>query len=380
MARKPSVSYWSSRKAYGCWYHGVQHILAIGPDDAPAGPTYVAALKQFTAILQTQNAANAKDDNTVRVVLESYLQFLHSSGKRKASTIRIRTRRYADFCGVHGELPIKKLTHYIVYQFCDQKRQGVNLKTKWHRPWTDGNVLLFLKVLSVAFNWAAKSGLISKNPLIGIEMPRARSRGREAVLTIEQIAVVLAACSPPFRDLVMVLAKTGARPGELAAATASAFRADLGAFVYHTEASRGKEEFSHKTAGEEKCRTIFLTGDALQIVKSLMKQYPAGPLFRTRAGRSWTEHSISRRFYKLAKVLGIRGLSAYSFRHTFATRWLQAGGSIDVLAELMGNTPEVIRKHYSHLCADQLGLRAKLEAFMSAEAGTQTPHLRVVGE
>ena len=39
----------------------------------------------------------------------------------------------------------------------------------------------------------------------------------------------------------------------------------------------------------------------------------------------------------------------YSYRHTFATAWPEQGRSVDILAELLGNSPAVIRKHYSHL-------------------------------
>lgn len=45
--RKPSVRYWPTRKAYCCWLDGVQHTLAAGPDDAPAGPTHLVALDRF---------------------------------------------------------------------------------------------------------------------------------------------------------------------------------------------------------------------------------------------------------------------------------------------------------------------------------------------
>ena len=43
---------------------------------------------------------------------------------------------------------------------------------------------------------------------------------------------------------------------------------------------------------------------------------------------------------------------AYSYRHTFATDWLLDGGSIKVLADLMGNSVAMIEKHYGHLDVD----------------------------
>ena len=47
------------------------------------------------------------------------------------------------------------------------------------------------------------------------------------------------------------------------------------------------------------------------------------------------------------------------------------GMDVDTLASLMGNSPAVIRQHYSHLLADRQGLREKLERFRDAAATQQ---------
>jgi hypothetical protein len=60
-------------------------------------------------------------------------------------------------------------------------------------------------------------------------------------------------------------------------------------------------------------------------------------------------------------------LTAYSYRHTFATNWLLAGKFIELLAEIMGNSPPTIRKHYAHLCSDKGAIRKQLEEFMKRE-------------
>lgn len=66
------------------------------------------------------------------------------------------------------------------------------------------------------------------------------------------------------------------------------------------------------------------------------------------------------------------GLTAYSYRHTFATEMLKAGMDVDTLAELMGSSPVVIRQHYSHLLGDARGPREKLEHFRKAAGGTRS--------
>jgi len=38
---------------------------------------------------------------------------------------------------------------------------------------------------------------------------------------------------------------------------------------------------------------------------------------------------------------------AHRFRHTLATEVLELGGTIDEAADILGDTPNVIRKHYA---------------------------------
>ena len=78
------------------------------------------------------------------------------------------------------------------------------------------------------------------------------------------------------------------------------------------------------------------------------------------------------RFAKLRKKLEMPGLTAYSYRHTVATEMLKAGMDVDTLAELLGNSPVVIRQHYSHLLADARGLREKLEHFRKGAEETRS--------
>jgi integrase len=54
---------------------------------------------------------------------------------------------------------------------------------------------------------------------------------------------------------------------------------------------------------------------------------------------------------------------AYSYRHTFATRWLLAGGSVKILADLLGTSLKMIERHYGHLDADPAAMRRVLAQF-----------------
>jgi integrase len=394
MPRRSKVSYWTSRGtwedekgntqhgAFCCWYKGRQHILAEGPDDQKQdGPVFNAAVKKLVALKMLDNAGTAKDANKVRVVCELFLR--HVSATLRPATLRFRKKILVPFTDAFGEVAVGSLTRHAVNAWLDQMRQPrVNPETGKRMRWTDSTVAAAIGVILTAFRWAAGEGLITAVPLVGLKKPKSRSRGREALIgrtPAERAANhqrILAAATKPFRPFIIVLEATGCRPGELAAATAADFNAELGAIVYHADSNRLEHEFRHKTAGHNKDRMIFLVGESLEIVKELVRRHQTGPLFRTRNGGGWTGEEIVNRFHAIRKAVGVPRLTAYSYRHTFATAWLEQGKSVDVLAGLLGNTPAVIRKHYSHLLGDTSNLRAQLEAFRGvtpSAGGTGTP-------
>ena len=312
IARKPQARYSASRKGGGYFatVNGTLHELALGPDDAPTGPTYLAALDRFREVLSLAGVEKQKDANTVRVVLETSMQ--HIAARKKPGTVEIRLRSYEPFVDCRpvvprlaiGERPVASLTHLDVYRFLE------HMET----------------------------------------VPR-----------------------PHRRPFIQALKDTGARPGELAAATAADFDEKLGAFVFRKEMTRRSDRFAHKTS-KNKDRVIFLSGKTLEAFKELVKQYPTGQLFRRKnGGRPFDKVNFVDRFLKLSRRLRMPNLTAYSYRHTWATEMLKAGMDVDPLASLMGNSAMVIRQHDSHLLADRQGLREKLERFIPLAAGTQTP-------
>ena len=79
------------------------------------------------------------------------------------------------------------------------------------------------RAVSRAFNWARKQGLISVNPIAGMERPAATSR--EEYLTIEQWSafIALVKADDPLHDFLIFLWETGARPHEARIADAKDF-------------------------------------------------------------------------------------------------------------------------------------------------------------
>lgn len=123
MARRPQVRYFPSREGYYCQLNARQHKLASGPNDAPTGPCYLDALRKFTKLLSLSTADARKDDNTVRVVLEHYLN--HVEGRRRPRTFYIRKTYFAHFCREFGEIKVSAWTHFMVDGWLAEKRKPV---------------------------------------------------------------------------------------------------------------------------------------------------------------------------------------------------------------------------------------------------------------
>jgi integrase len=380
MARKPSVRYWPTRNAYCCWFRGKQYVLAEGPKDEMDGPTYTAAVRKFAELVTLQGADTARDANPIRVVCETFLTRRHDDLSSASMEKYLKfLKSFTDYVDPDGSFPVGRLTPEMVNRWLDAGRRGHVRENGRKNRWGETTVNIAAKVVRSVFHWAAsprKGNLISTNPLDGFTAGRVRSRGREALIgrtpeeRAENHARILKAAPKSFRQFIVCLEATGARPSELANATADAFDPNLGAIVYPSEYTRLDGEFQHKTARRGKDRVILLTGESLEIVKELVRQHPRGYLFRpTRAPNrgngsgKWKRHTICAYFNLIRQKVRIPKLSAYSYRHTFATAWLEQGKSIDLLAELLGNTPETLRKHYSHLLGDTANLRRQLETF-----------------
>ena len=364
MPRQPSVRYFDSRHAYYCQFRGKQHLLASGPDDFPDGPAYQQALRAFQQLMALGSIETAKDNNTVRVLCEKYMQ--HAEGRLKHSTMSRRKYLLGPFVDNLGEEAVGRLTHFQVEGFIAKQRQPRHVGKFTYR-WREGTVASFLESAQAVFNWGVKKKLITANPLKGFEGPSARSRSRDCLVTPQEHQKVLDACrSTAMRKLIIALENTGARPGELISATAKDWHDQTGTITFYCDDRRREDEFRHKSA-RHKDRSIFFTGEALEMAREIVRERPTGVIFPSSRGRPYSHKSISSCFKALRSRVGMPKLTAYSYRHTFATNWLLAGKSIELLAEIMGNSPPTIRKHYAHLCSDKGAIRKQLEEFMKRE-------------
>jgi integrase len=292
---------------------------------------------------ETQSLANAGrrgEDSELRAVLQLYLHDLKP--RVEEDTYANYGKYYTDFLGLFPGLAVRELKPLHVRQWFDA-RPG----------WGQSTRAMAGSTLKAALNWASKPGkgdLIPRNPLDGMSLPAYRKRSAEVVLTDEEFEYALSFVkAPAVWDVLVVLRLTGTRPVNLARATAAHLSADGTALVLN----------EHKTAKKTGLALVIPLPDAARdICLRLKAKYPEGPLFRTTTGLPWDKHRLSNLVKHYAKRAGLKGrLVAYSGRHSKATHLLEAGVSDVDVAAILGNTPAVIHRNYSHVAARVARLR-----------------------
>jgi integrase len=197
-----------------------------------------------------------------------------------------------------------------------------------------------LTTLRAALNFAVNEGRIPASladawkpvrAYRGVDKPRIR------FFDSEEVRKLLKNCPPDFRKLVTAALLTGARYGELTAMRVS----DVGG---------GHIRVSGKTDG----RLIFFNEEgALFFVEQAAGREPEDCLFLRSDGMPWQRSHQTRRMSESTSSAKIRHPNSFHIlRHTYASHYLMAGGSLEGLARQLGHadTRMTIRA-YAHLAS-----------------------------
>jgi integrase len=280
-----------------------------------------------------------------------------------------------------GGLKVKELKPYHVTDWLNKMRAGkeVTVTVPGRKPyqrfckWNATTCKIAADMLFVALNWAKRQKLITAVPLEkrDLELKAKRVRSKDYLVSEDEHKAMMEGAKRNLADLLAVLHGTGARPGEVYNATAANYdpNPEAPALIHRGRPEEG--QYRWKNAKEEredpKDRVILLTPELNAIVARLVLKYPEGPLFRNRDGGKWTPQGLYDNIKRLRRRLGLKGkVVPYSYRHTYATRWVNSCGDIWALAEVMGTSVEMIEKHYGK--PDAPALYRKALAFAETRA------------
>ncbi len=236
--------------------------------------------------------------------------------------------------------------------------------------------------------WAVKHGILTKNPLPEMDRPPAVSRAGTCVVTdaLHELLIKRAEMrrKKGFKNYLIALYETGARPSEISCLTADHFKKTKNYACWVIEPN-DPAQGSNKLAYRGKRRVIFLTGRLRELVEQLNAQHPTGPIFPNEHGTAFNLSALESRLQTMKKSLnreadrkGVArpfppGVSLYGYRHRFVTDWLEAGKPVGHLAELLGTSITMVQKHYSHLTDRSESLSRQLLDFSRGSGESTSP-------
>ena len=298
MPHSPKPFYKSPRNTWYVELNRVQHSLGKHPEGRPAPvkkhgvwqapPEIMTAFYQMMAKAEAEPEAAPVREVSGQLVLGVFEQFLTWCKKHKAPLTYIwyrdRIESFAKTIDRHLEVDALKPIH--VERWVDA-----------HADWSASHQRGCKVAVQRALRWAAKMGVIDKNPVRHLEKPQVGKR--EQLITPDEYAMLLGHFpDEAFRDLLEMAWHTGARPQETIRVEAR--HADLAnrRVVLPPKEAKGKKRF----------RIIYLNDAALELVRRRAAERPEGPIFRNLNGDPWTAWAVNNRFCRLQQALGREGM------------------------------------------------------------------------
>jgi len=164
---------------------------------------------------------------------------------------------------------------------------------------------------------------------------------------VREMYLALASLAPaaPWRAMFAVGVFGGLRPGEIRGLQWQDI--DFGAGLIHVRRSASgplKDDESRLVPLSSALRSVLLEWQGISATSDLC--FPS----TGHRGRFVKEHALGR---ELRAALGSAKLPTMTWyqctRHTFASRWVQAGGSLAKLAEILGHSTTEVTLRYAHL-------------------------------
>jgi len=163
----------------------------------------------------------------------------------------------------------------------------------------------------------------------------------------EQLEVLFG--HPTIQTMVAVFIYAGLRREEAIWLTPDDVDLKHGMIHVRQKAIRG-ERWRPKTGRN---RRVPISSSLQRILDAFESHVGETWYFTTPQGKRWDPDNFSHRLRKANKANGLLW-SCLDFRHTFGSQLAMKGESLYKISELLGNSPEICRKHYAALSPERM--------------------------
>ncbi len=249
--------------------------------------------------------------------------------------------------------------------------RGEHIQKLYNDLVKDGYAISSIKIVSAVLNGcfeqAVRNGMIERNPVKLAELPRQTERKVRNAMTKEQQAIFMKYAEDSYlHNFFAVLLRTGLRNGELRGLKYSDIDKKQG--VIHVQRTlkyiEGKGYFEDTPKTRTSKRDIPLTDDIMQLLDAQRKYWGfeveviGRYLFCNEEGKPLSRDRVQAEIDRIVKKIRADGyeferITAHQFRHTFATRAIEAGMEPQVLKTILGHSSLAMTMDlYSHVLPD----------------------------
>jgi len=200
--------------------------------------------------------------------------------------------------------------------------------------------------LSTFFNWCVEQEILSKNPFTALGIKKKKDDGNVKPASIEDIKTLLNSWDKTFYtglrnyNITLLLIDTGIRTSELVQLRHKDFDKDSRQIIITKNISKSRRQ-----------RMVYLSQQTANSINQFIKVKPEeweDWLFPSREGNQLNTHNLAREFNNACKKLGIK-ITPYQLRHTFATYFIENGGDVFTLQDLMGHSELRSTRRYTEI-------------------------------
>ena len=211
--------------------------------------------------------------------------------------------------------------------------------------------------LSAACNWAIEEGMIDRNPFEAIQVRSSKKRNINPFTAAERDRIIegfkQSEKSSYYAPLVDFLFATGCRPSEAVALRWENISLGFERITF----AQAYVEGQRKSTKTGTIRTFPVNASLKQFLTvHARKTHPHCELvFPSQKKAEISFRNFTRRHWRsILADLKIAYRKPYSTRHTFITLALDAGVPVKQVAQWVGNSPEIIFKHYAGLTRSEV--------------------------
>jgi site-specific recombinase XerD len=192
-----------------------------------------------------------------------------------------------------------------------------------------------ISTLSSFYRYLYSQGVVTTNPLIGIDRPRIKQQEVKYLKHNQVLRLIDSIDDIRDKLIVRTIYATGVRVSELCNINIE----DID-FDEHTIRIRGKGD---------KIRTVFIDDETLDELTKFIGNRIVGPLFVGQQGK----HISSRAIQHIFKHYAPQGITPHKIRHSYASELYKRSKNLRVVQENLGHTSIKTTEIYLHTDIDE---------------------------